>query len=140
MECKQCHRELLSRLDGSLGREECQAVDHHLAACSECRDFAGYLEDILSLEAAVSRAESDPWFFTRLMARLNHREPAVKPRTGWQGILQPVFLSFLLILAVTGGFFLGSLPHQTSSEDILSGVLPQMNEMEMEPLETFLMF
>ena len=140
MKCKQCHKELLPWLEGSLSQEETAAVEGHLAACSVCRGYAEYLRASLALAAAEKEVAPDPWFYARVIARLEKESTPVTPKAEGRGILQPVFFSLLLVMGILLGIHLGSLPYINRHDFPYSGqVIPQLNEMDTEPLEIFLM-
>jgi hypothetical protein len=84
MECITSRQWLYRKLDGELSESELLLLDLHLAKCPACaREYR-----ILQLPQLVSRAvpvlEPQPFFYSRLRARLNDEEQGV---TLWQIIL-----------------------------------------------------
>ena len=147
MKCKQCHKELITWLEGSASQEKREAVEAHLAVCAGCREFAVYLRETLALAAAEVKVEEDPWFYTRVKARLTWKTQTTAPPARGKssghalaGLLQPAFFTLLLLLGIYGGIRLGGAPHRQNHPPLITEApVPWMDEMNAEPLETFLM-
>ncbi len=139
MKCKECHKDLIAYLEETSDDGQRKGVEEHLAVCSDCREFLEVLRDTLALAGHETVTEPDPWFYTRVKARID-REKDVRITSGWRVILQPAFFSLLLLLGIYGGFRLGSLPGKGTDRPIVAEqVIPWLNEMNTEPLENFLM-
>lgn len=143
MKCKTIHKKLIFFLEGSLSGEEAEQVGCHLSTCSDCFSFAEELKSTLGIIDKEKSAETNPFFYTRLKARMENKEaePNVKRSPVLQRILQPVALSALLILGIYSGIKIGQAPGVNDSGNSLSEqeIIPFLNEMEDEPIEVFLM-
>ena len=139
MKCRKCRDQLLSFLEGSLSGSELAKVEDHLAVCLRCRGFALHLKEALALVDREMVIEPSPYFYTRVKARLQEHKQPERERIAYR-ILQPAFFSMLLLLAIFTGIQLGKM---TSSETVANettvNYFPWMNEIEGEPIETFLM-
>lgn len=139
MNCRKCHQKMIPYVEGSLKGEELTSVEAHLAECPRCLGFARYLQKALALAGREMDMEPSPWFYTRVKARLQKEGESgnVKIR---ERILQPAFFSLLLLLAVFSGIQLGKIttPRMTEYETAAQ-YIPWMNEIDGEPMETFLM-
>ena len=139
MKCKECHKDLIAYLEGSSTGEPWKGVEEHLSECRDCREFLEVLRDTLALAGGEVVTEPDPWFYTRVKARID-REKDAAITSGWRVILQPAFFSLLLLLGIYGGFRLGRLPGiEADRQNAAEQVVPWLNEMNTEPLENFLM-
>jgi predicted anti-sigma-YlaC factor YlaD len=142
MNCKTVHNKLIFFLEKELSDSELNLVQEHLESCSECALFAEEMKLTLSILESDKVLEENPYFYTRVKARLENQEQEV-----WSGrpvlvrILQPIAFSIILLLGVYGGIKLGQ-PNKTElTGSILSEqqMIPFLNEMDAEPIEAFLM-
>lgn len=140
MDCKTVHSKLIFYLEGSLGNEEAQQVESHLNSCAACKAFADDLKSTLSLIENEKKVEPGPYFYTRLKAKLETRgtaSPALHLRRPMQ-ILQPALFSLLLLLGIYAGFRIGQSGKTYQVAQNQEEIIPFLNEMETEPIETFL--
>ena len=84
--------------------------------------------------------EPDPFFYTRVKARIDNQKESWSVHSGWVRILQPVVLSLLLMVAIYTGIQIGYLEASVKSESYaMENLDPLLNELGSEPFETFLM-
>lgn len=120
-----------------------KAVQEHLAACPECALFAEEMRKTLSILETEKVSEVNPYFYTRVKAKLD-RPSEIQP-SGIRSsvlvrVLQPVAFSIILILGVYGGVKMGATGAKTGlAFTAEQEMVPYLNEMDVEPLETFLM-
>ena len=137
MKCRKCRDQLLSFLEGSLSGSELAKVEDHLAGCLRCRGFALHLKEALALVDREMVIEPSPYFYTLVKARL--QEASTRKGKDHIPCFAAAFFSMLL-LAIFTGIQLGKM---TSSETVANettvNYFPWMNEIEGEPIETFLM-
>ena len=140
MNCEICHKQLIPYQEGLLKGPALQEMEQHLQECSSCRSFAGYLkETLLSIENSRLTAP-DPFFYTRVKARLEKQVNSSSVKSGWIRILQPAFFTFFLAAAIYAGILLGGLYGNSETKSYARENLdPWVNELGSEPLETFLM-
>jgi predicted anti-sigma-YlaC factor YlaD len=140
MNCERCHEKLIPYLEASLKSAELHGIEQHLLECASCRNFAEYLKTILVSFEDSRVTTYDPYFYTRVKARIEKQEDGSPVKTGWVKVLQPVAFSLLLMAAVYTGILLGSLDGSNTKKNYAMDELsPLMNEIDSEPLETFLM-
>lgn len=144
MKCKTIHKNLIYFLEGDLPEEQMQEVKAHLSRCTECAAFAEDMKKTLGVVQLEISDQASPFFYTRVKARME-REKENEIKTGSlfirEKILQPALFVTLLLAGVYTGIKIGSntgtqrqAPDYTQIE-----VVPYLNEMEAEPLESFLM-
>lgn len=140
MNCKRCHKKLIHYLEESLHVTEIQEIEQHLLECASCRGFADYLKETLSTIESSRITQPDPFFYTRVKARLEKQEESFFAKPAFARILQPAIFTLLLIAAVYTGLEIGSYGLSSDTENyVVENLDPWVNELGSEPLETFLM-
>lgn len=144
MNCKNLHKKLIFFLEGDLPKNESEQIQLHLTECEECALFFEDMKNTLSIIEDEKLPEVNPFFYTRLKARIENQESAetdYSRRPVFARILQPVVFSILLLIGVYSGFKVGQsksvqVANNTSSEQ---EIIPYLNEMKTESIEAFLM-
>lgn len=131
-------------MEGDLSEKETQEIKLHLNECADCAAFAEDMKKTLGIIQAEKSPEVNPFFFTRLKARMENEEVQEKQQVGfpvWERILQPVFFSLLLLAGIYTGIKIGQPVTAETSHSIFAEteLVPFLNEMKAEPIETFLM-
>ena len=144
MNCKTLHKELIFFLEGDLPSGKMEQIQIHLAECSNCNAFAEDMKATLGFLDTEKRPAVNPFFYTRLKAKLESHESKelqILGRPIFARILQPAVFVILLIIGVYAGIKIGEpLPVKVSSTEIFEQeAIPYLNEMEAESIETFLM-
>lgn len=142
MNCKKLHKHLIFYLEGELPAREMKQVKLHLAECSDCANFAAEMQKMLGVIETDRERKINPYFYTRIKARLNsqpaRREASFNPV--FIRIMQPAILSVLLIAGIYTGIKIGQ-PVRTQNENSFATteIVPYLNEMQSEAIESFLM-
>lgn len=144
MKCKTLHKKLIFFLEGDLPPTKMEEVQNHLDGCSSCAAFAQELKLTLGIIGIEKNPDVNPYFYTRLKAKLENRATQNSPAFGHMilaKILQPAFFSVLLILGIYSGIKIGT-PASTKEYTITlmqNQKIPYLNEMVTETIETSLM-
>jgi hypothetical protein len=139
MNCKTIHNKLIFFIEEELSTHEMRAVESHLKNCSSCALFADELQKTLGLIEKEKVYEQNPFFYTRVKARLEKQHKKIHmTRPVLIRVMQPLAFSILLVLGVYGGIQLG-VPHKTNQMANTQQIVPYLNEIETEPIEAFLM-
>jgi len=143
MKCKAVHSKLIFFLERELPEPEMQAVQEHLAVCPDCALFAEEMKMTLSILEAEKVSEVNPYFYTRVKAkldRLSEIQFSGNRSSILVRVLQPVAFSIILLLGIYGGVKMGATGAKKGSAfTAQQELVPYLNEMDVEPLETFLM-
>jgi hypothetical protein len=140
MNCKRCHKKLIQYLEESLQVSERQEVEQHLLECASCHGFADYLKETLATIESSRITTPDPFFYTRVKAKLEKQEESFHARPVFARILQPAMFTLILIAAIYAGLKIGDYALSSDKENyVVENLDPWMNELNAEPLETFLM-
>lgn len=144
MKCKTIHKKLIFFLEGDLPEEQMQEVKAHLSRCAECAAFAEDMKKTLAVVQLEIPDQVSPFFYTRVKARMEgEKENEIKMGglSVWEKILQPALFVILLLTGIYTGVKIGSNAgsQRQAAKYTQIEVVPYLNEMEAEPLETFLM-
>lgn len=142
MDCKIVHTKLIFFLGKELPVSEMELFQKHLDTCPECALFAREMKKTLSILGSDKVSTENPFFFTRVKARMEAQQnESLKNSSVFMRVLQPVAFSIILLLGIYGGFKLGQPANAGSGTITLeeNQMVMYLNEMDAEPLETFLM-
>lgn len=144
MQCKAIHKKLIFYLEGDLPAREAENVASHLGQCNDCAAFAEDLKKTLGVVELEKSPEVNPYFYTRLKARMENQHSTARQTVGlpvWQKVLQPAVFTLLLLAGIYSGIKIGQ-PAQTESPEFSAAqtaLIPYLDEMKAEPIEIFLM-
>lgn len=143
MKCKTIHKKLIFFLEEELPAKEMDLVKMHLSECSECALFAEELKKTLGVLEQEKSPKVNPFFYTRLKAKIDSLEDAKEPfwRPVLVNVLQPAFFSILLLAGIYSGISIGKPASLEITVTALQNqeMIPLLNEMENETIEGFLM-
>ena len=143
MNCKTIHKNLIFFLGNELPENEMEQIKSHITECDGCALFLEDLQKTLAVIDEEKMLESNPFLYSRLKVKLNdygEKSPAQGWLTQLKPALQPIAFSVLLALGIYSGFKIGKPGEQAGRTAIAQQeMIPYLNEMEVEPLETFLM-
>jgi hypothetical protein len=144
MKCKTLHKKLIFFLEGDLPEKEAREIKLHLNECADCAAFAEDMKKTLGIIQTEKSPEVNPFFYTRLKARFESQEENAGKTAGfpiWQKVLQPAFFSLLLLAGIYAGIKIGqpAKPENQTAIFAETELVPFLNEMKTEPIETFLM-
>lgn len=144
MKCKTLHKNLIFFLEGDLAPEKMKEFQNHLDECASCAAFAKDLKQTLGIIEIEKEPAVNPYFYTRLKAKLENRVAEKSPVFGrlvLARLLQPAFFSILLLVGIYSGIKIGQ-PVSTKEYTLTlmqNQEIPYLNEMEAETIESSLM-
>ena len=143
MNCIDLHKKLIFFIEAELPKEEMQEIQLHLNDCKACSLFFEDMKKTLGTIEADKIQKADPFFYTRLKARM---ENEIELQTNFSKqpvlvrILQPALFTILLLAGIYGGYQIGGTEATYKSAAIeTQDMIPYLDEMKSEALETFLM-
>ncbi|MBN2636854.1 MAG: zf-HC2 domain-containing protein [Prolixibacteraceae bacterium] len=143
MNCNDLHKKLIFFIEAELPKEEMQKIQLHLNKCEECSLFLDDMKKTLGTIEADKIQTADPFFYTRLKARMENEN---EPQIGFNKqpilirILQPALFTILLLAGIYGGYKIGGTEATYKSAAVeTQDMIPYLDEMKSEVLETFLM-
>jgi anti-sigma factor RsiW len=144
MKCKTIHSKIIFYLDGDLALDEMEQIKLHLSQCNDCAAFAGELSKSMAILESEKSPKINPFFYTRLKAKLENQvteQNEIYRRPILIKVLQPAFFSILLFVGIYVGIKIGQPANSTATYGIYAeqDLIPYLDEMKNETIETFLM-
>jgi len=144
MKCKTIHSKIIFYLDGDLSLNEMEKIKLHLSQCVDCAAFAADLQKSMAILESEKSPKINPFFYTRLIAKLENQESGhneINRRPVLLRVLQPAFFSVLLFVGIYAGIKIGQPVNSSATSGIYSeqDLIPYLDEMKGETIETFLM-
>ena len=141
MKCTECNKELLGYLQGYAGEHQKRNIGVYLDNCQECRDFSLYLTETLRAVEAERSIQPDPFMATRIEAILNSNLPAHNEIKSRPALIQVLAFSLVMLAGVIGGIGIGRILVQEHRMEVQASneIHLIMNDLQQEPLETFLL-
>ena len=143
MNCNDLHKKLIFFLEAELPKEEMKEIQLHLNNCKDCSLFLEDMRKTLGIIETDKIQKVDPFFYTRLKARM---ENETEPQTDFARqpvlvrILQPALFTILLLAGIYGGYKIGGTTATYKSAALeTQDMIPYLNEMKSEAIESFLM-
>jgi len=103
MKCKHIKYRLSAFMDGRVGPDEAAEIEGHLRICPDCGAEWREMRQVTDLLGLLPDAAPEPFFATRLTARLQ-QEPSAGRHPWMRKILVPLYM----VSALAVGFFIGS--------------------------------
>lgn len=140
MNCKTVQNKMTAYRSEALEKESLSEIKSHIEDCSACREIYEGLNETLNLIDKRKRLNENPYLYTRIKQRLES-EKALKPKPVFKRILQPAFLSLLILFSVYFGIQLGLSYQIDSVENELTETSTSyyFNDLEHENIEFLLL-
>lgn len=131
---------LESYLEGRCTGSQQEAIDNHLAGCSECRDLLEQIVEtnhlIQVLKCPSFDLEPAPGFYARVMGEIERRQRA----SFWSFLLDPVFgrrlvLASLALVVILGSFMAATSPEPVETANAPEAILAAPRATETAPSE-----
>ncbi|MBN2029213.1 zf-HC2 domain-containing protein [bacterium] len=125
MKCRTIQRKLSAYMDNEVDRDQKATIEDHLQHCQACQQLLGELNKTWSLLSLLPEAESVPYFFTRLNARLTSEKAG--QRSKWiDRVLIPATAVAITILGIITGDIVGkngdAMAEQLTEDEIASAL------------------
>lgn len=132
MHCNDFRRNTLHHLDRSLHSDADAAYHLHLAECPACQTYLHRMEQLWSVIEHDRITETDPFFFTRLQAKIEMQQQNEK--SGWTLSMKPLALAFGVVIPLIAGVWLGYSVVQKQQQAIAdSAIILDLNNMLATP-------
>jgi anti-sigma factor RsiW len=138
MKCNKPNSDLFSYAEGLLSEEEASAVAKHLEGCESCRKLYEQITGVLSVIDEQKAVAENPFFFTRVEARMLRPEPvqifAVRR-------LVPTMVALLFFAGgVFAGINIGGLygNDSESSQALVYETKQFLDDFNGEPIEAYI--
>ena len=132
-DCAFIRKNLFSYQEKQLSSMEYKEFEDHLHSCKECSQMVSEFQFVTSFIDEKKAVEPNPYISTRILQRIDSQIESAKNKLSpfLQRILQPVSLSFIILIAVVIGFstvkqkatkYSESMIHQKSIQAMKSGL------------------
>ncbi len=144
MNCKEVNKNLIFSIEGELQPQKEMELLEHLMDCHDCNVLFMNLKETMATIAQEKATLPNPFLFTRIQEKISNLEEPRKIfhlKLDFIKILQPVTLSFLLLMGVIFGISLGnSFQYQTLGQSMVyQSDEFYLNDLQQETIESFLL-
>jgi len=118
MKCSEVQKEMIFYIEKELKKTSALAIERHLNKCKKCNFIFSEMNKTYSILNDVEQLNPNPFFYTRLsekMIEIDNKENKIIFRPSFIKILQPIVVSFVLIVSVVLGIVIGNEFSQNSS-------------------------
>lgn len=121
MDCSFIRNNLFSYREKQLSGTDYKEFEDHLHSCNACSLVVSEFQSVISFMDEKKAVEPNPYISTRIIQRIESQIEGAKNKSGpfFQRILQPVLLSFLLLVAVVIGFSIVQQKEMRYSENTI---------------------
>ena len=118
MNCRKVQLELIGYIENSLSDSEMAQVSDHLNSCADCNRLFKEVSATYTVAEKLSKPQISPFFYGKLEQRLMSEEKSktIVPQVALRWM--PVAASFLLLIAIGTGIFVGKNLSNTSTSKI----------------------
>ncbi len=142
MNCKKTQKNLIFYINNELEKELSEKIKKHTDNCKTCSKAYEELKATLSLTEKTERLKPNPFLYTRIKQKLEEQNNKKKiPGFSINKILQPLIMSLLLILGISGGIKIGNMYEtKQQKQNIISQTTEYyLNDFEQEKIELILL-
>lgn len=137
MKCRSIQKKLIFYHENELSKEIFADMENHLENCTNCSAFLAFLQSELSVISEEKNNKTTPFFFTRLIARVE-KEQYSRSQRSWDWLLQPALFTVLLI-GIYGGVQIGKDASLTKIDQNAQSAMQIFDDLETEPIESFIL-
>ncbi len=138
MKCSQIDKMLFNYAEGTLSSEDSVVVEGHLNECTYCRGFVEEIRKVLSVVETEKRVEENPFFFTRVEARMLRHDRV--PELSLVRLLPTLAAVIFFVGGVFAGINIGKLYGTGGTEDnrLVYETKQYIDDFGQEPIESYI--
>ena len=144
MKCKTINRKLILYFNNELSDSQKKEIKKHLENCEDCYKLYSELEMTFNLIEKKEVLKPNPFLYTRISQKLidikSQKSLSIFSPV-YKKILQPVLLSFVLVIGLFLGVKLGSINEIEQKEQLFVSHTTEFyfNDLDQERLEVLLL-
>lgn len=146
MKCSEIQKKLIFYIEKELEKNSTMEIESHISKCKKCNSIFNEMNKTYSILNNVEQLNPNPFFYTRLSEKIKEIENKRIFHPSFIKILQPIVVSFVLIVSVVLGIVIGNEFSQNSNifENITETEIQvysdnfYLNEIDEESFENFL--
>ena len=109
MDCHKTQQNLIFYIENELDVTKSAEISQHLQQCTDCHDLYVQMASTLEILPKLKQENPNPFLYTRIESQLDAPETkGIRFQPAFKRIVSGVTLTFLLLVAITAGFFIGS--------------------------------
>lgn len=109
MQCKQLNKNIIGYIEKTIPVNLQSEMEKHFNECLPCKKLYDNVFSTYTVYDAQPKAEVNPFFYTRLVERLETQEQsAIKPVPKLIWKLQPIAAGILIIVGISMGILIGN--------------------------------
>jgi predicted anti-sigma-YlaC factor YlaD len=120
MDCKKAKSNLIDYFYKELSSENSKVVQDHLEACNSCRSLYNKMSGVLISAELNSEITPNEFLATRIIAKLENKQPLVSRARVVQYFLRPVLVVSLVVLGIFTGIKISNIYTIGLSGDLVS--------------------
>jgi anti-sigma factor RsiW len=131
MSCKEIENSIWDYIEGSLDQVQANHTASHIKDCPHCASLEKGIRESLQLIEQAKKTEADPFFYSRLEARMEQDSRKQMPKRIYA--VRYAMAASIAFLAIVGGGLFGSFSAEQLNGDIANQVnLEQMDDFGLE--------
>lgn len=137
MKCSEIYDDLFLYAEDTLSEERRIVVEEHLKNCDDCLNFSDFLREGLVQLENEAKTIADPFFYTRLMARIEKKTSV--NFIFLTRLIPKLAAAAVFLVAVAGGlslgkYFSGNVPDYNL---VMNKEIMFLDELKQESIESF---
>ena len=126
MNCKEIENSIWKYVEGNLDITQQNTFAKHIEQCPQCASLEKGMRASLNLIDQSKKTEADPFFITRLEARMEKQQQGAEPTASF--VLRYAFAASIAIMGIVGGGFLGSFSAEQLNSDFSNNPSIEQND------------
>ncbi len=126
MQCKEIENNIWEYIEGSLDEMQQQNITKHLENCAQCASLEKGMRASMVLIDDNKRTEPDPFFFTRLEARMENQAQTQSPRKSYA--IRYAMAASIAFIGIVGGGLLGSFSAEQINSTFAEKIVIEQND------------
>jgi len=111
MDCKKIRKNIIAYIEDSLNEEDKNSFIRHISNCNSCKLLVEKFSESYNFSNLKASKIDDPYFYTRLLQKLENKPNKSYFSIIMNRVLQPVLISALILLGIYFGNYLGNYYH-----------------------------
>jgi len=126
MKCTEIENKIWDYIEDKLDTEDQASIKKHLSECSKCANMEKALRSSLQMIEGSKRTEADPFFFSRLEARMENEASRNIAKTPYA--FRMAIAASIAIVGIVGGSIFGSYSAEQLNNNFANISITEQND------------